>query len=55
MASINLHDVREVCRRFSAFEAAHFILTMRKFRCQTLHAVLFVVTLVLFPSHYKIC
>jgi len=29
MATINLHVVGEVCR-FSAFEAAHFILTMRK-------------------------
>jgi len=55
MASINLHVVGEVCRRFSAFAAAHFILTMRKFRRQTVYAVLLVVTLVLIPSHYKKC
>lgn len=30
MASINLHAVQEFCRRFWTFEAAHFILTMRK-------------------------
>jgi len=38
---------------FSAFLAAHFILTIRNFRRQTVYAVLYLVTLVLIPSYYK--
>jgi hypothetical protein len=55
MASINLHVVGEICRRFSAFEAAYFILIMGKFRHQTVYAVLYDVTLVLIPSYYEMC
>jgi hypothetical protein len=58
MASINLHDVWDVCRRFSAFYSAQCLLTIRNSRRQTVNAVLYIVTLVLIsfihPFHWHV-